>query len=260
MPKAALTFLGTGDAFNAGGRAHSCYLLEDAFGSCVVDFGATALMALKELGKRPAAISSVLLTHLHGDHFAGLPFLLIEGVFREVRGPLTIAGPVGVEERVRTLARTCYRDIFTDTLPFELRFVEWQEGVEATVDGRRILPVPAIHQDLPEHAYSLRVTTHTSSQGRRLAFSGDTGWSDQLPTLLEAADLLVAECSQWDDSYDRHLGRADWTRLMPSLAGKRVAVAHLGEEALAHQADLLALAKAAGVELTIAEDGLRLEL
>ncbi len=260
MPTSAITFLGSGDAFNAGGRAHSCYLLEDAFGSCVVDFGATALMALKRLGKRPAAISSILLTHLHGDHFAGLPFFLIEGIFREVRGPLTIAGPAGVEERVRTLARTCYRDIFTDTLPFELHFVEWHDQVEATVDGRKILPLPAIHQDLPERAYSLRVTTRTATHGKRLAFTGDTGWSDRLPTLLDGADLFVAECSQWDDAYDRHLGRADWARLLPTLAGKRVAVAHLGEEALAHQADLVALAKASKVDLTVAEDGLRLEL
>jgi ribonuclease BN (tRNA processing enzyme) len=198
-----------------------------------------------------------LLTHLHGDHFAGLPFLLIDGIFREVRGPLTIAGPIGVEDRVRTLSRTCYPDIFTDTLPFELHFIEWQDDVEVTVDGRRVLPVPAIHQDLPERAYSLRITR---PGGRRLAFTGDTGWSERLPALLDGADLFVAECSQWDDAYDRHLGRADWARLLPFLAGKRVAVAHLGEEALAHRAELAQLAVAAGVDLTVAEDGLRLEL
>jgi ribonuclease BN (tRNA processing enzyme) len=185
LPKTALTFLGSGDAFNAGGRAHSCYLLEDGDGSsCTVDFGATALMALKRIGKHSAALSSVLLTHLHGDHFAGLPFLLIDGIFREVRGPLTIAGPIGVEDRVRTLSRTCYPDIFTDTLPFELHFIEWQDDVEVTVDGRRVLPVPAIHQDLPERAYSLRITR---PGGRRLAFTGDTGWSERLPALLDGA-------------------------------------------------------------------------
>jgi ribonuclease BN (tRNA processing enzyme) len=256
MPGPALTFLGSGDAFNAGGRAHSCYLLEDAAGACVVDFGATALMALKQLGKSPKAISSVLLTHLHGDHFAGLPFLLIDGTFRESRGPLTIAGPIGVEERVRTLASACYRDIFALPLAFDLRFVEWKDDVEVTVDGRRILPVLALHQDLPERAYSLRVSTPQST----LAFTGDTGWSERLPTLLAGADLFVAECSQWDEAFNRHLGRADWARLLPHLSGRRVAVAHLGEEALAHQGELVALAKASGVDLLVATDHQRLEL
>lgn len=256
MPSTAVTFLGSGDAFNSGGRAHSCYLVEDAAGCCVVDFGATALMALKRVGKKPSAISSVLLTHLHGDHFAGLPFLLIDGIFREPRGPLTIAGPVGVEQRVRDLARACYRDLLSDGTPFDLTFVEWQDDRPVTVDGRAVLPVPAFHQDPPERAYSLRVAT----PGASLVFTGDTGWTDRLSTVHTGADLVVAECSQWNDVYDRHLGRADWARLMPSLSGKRVAVSHLGEDALAHLDELRALAKASAVDLTVAEDGLRLEL
>ncbi|MHB8417073.1 MAG: MBL fold metallo-hydrolase [Myxococcales bacterium] len=254
--RGALTLLGSGDAFNAGGRGHSCYLVEDALGACAVDFGATALGALKRCGKRPAALASVLVTHLHGDHFAGLPFLFIEGLYREPRGPLVIGGPPGVEERVRALASACYHDIFGEPLPFELRFVEWEAGREVEVAGRRVLPLPAHHQDLPERAFSLRL----SSGGATLAFSGDTGWSDRLPELVAGAELVIAECSLWDEGYDRHLGRADWERLLPALRGRRVVAAHLGEEALAHRRDLAALAAAAGVELILGEDGLRVEL
>ena len=254
--RSAVTLLGSGDAFNAGGRGHSCYLVEDASGACAVDFGATALASLRRLRKSPAAVGSVLLTHLHGDHFAGLPFLLIDGLYREPRGPLVIGGPPGVEERVRTLATTCYRDIFGDALPFELRFVEWQADREVEVAGRRVRPIPAHHQDLPERAYSLRL----SSGGAQLAFSGDTGWSERLADVVAGADLLVAECSLWDEGYDRHLGRADWERLLPALAGRRVIASHLGEDALAHRRELVALASAAGVELAVGEDDQRVEL
>jgi ribonuclease BN (tRNA processing enzyme) len=125
LAKTAVTFLGTGDAFNAGGRAHSCYVVEDTAGTCAVDFGPTALMSLKRFGQNPAAISSVLLTHLHGDHFAGLPFLLLDGIFQAPRGPLVIAGPVGVEERVRALASACYRDLLSGEVPLELALIEW---------------------------------------------------------------------------------------------------------------------------------------
>ncbi len=233
MARTAVTFLGSGDAFNAGGRGHSCYLVEDALGACAVDFGPTALMALRRLGKNPAALDSVLVTHLHGDHFAGLPFLILDGIYRTPgRGPLTIAGPPGVEERVRSLAAACYRDILRDAVPFDLRFAEWTDNRPGEIAGRRVLPIPAFHQDLPERAYSIRL----ESGGATLAFTGDTGWSDELVPLAAGADLFVAECSLWQGGYDRHLGSANWQKLLPQLNCRIVASSHLGDDALAHRA------------------------
>lgn len=252
----SVTLLGSGDAFHAGGRGHSCYLVEDAAGACAVDFGPTAMASLRRLGGRPAAIDSVLVTHLHGDHFAGLPFLLLDGIYREPRGPLIVAGPPGISERLRTLASACYRDILSKPLPFPLDFVEWRAGEEREIARRRVRALPAFHQDLPEQAFSLRLSTG----GATLAFSGDTGWHPGLPEVLAGADLVIAECSLWEEAYDRHLGRGDWERLLPALRGRRVVLSHLGDEVLAHVSDLRRLASASGVELILGEDGARLEV
>jgi ribonuclease BN (tRNA processing enzyme) len=43
----------------------------------------------------------ILLSHLHGDHFGGLPFLILDAQFSRRTRPLVIAGPPGVEARVR---------------------------------------------------------------------------------------------------------------------------------------------------------------
>ncbi len=49
----------------------------------------------------PNAIGTILCTHLHGDHFGGLPFFILDAqlVSKRVRS-LTVAGPAGTRERL----------------------------------------------------------------------------------------------------------------------------------------------------------------
>ena len=88
-----VTALGSGDAFCSAGRGHTCWLVDDARGAFAVDFGATALAALKRLGRDPDQIDAVHFTHLHGDHIGGWPFLLVDAVYRsQRRKPLLVTG------------------------------------------------------------------------------------------------------------------------------------------------------------------------
>ena len=80
-----LTILGAGDAFNSGGLNQSAYLMEGAGSSVLIDCGANTPAALETHGKDPNAIDAVLLTHLHGDHLAGLPFLYLRYQVHEPR-------------------------------------------------------------------------------------------------------------------------------------------------------------------------------
>ena len=96
MGQVSLRVLGCGDAFGSGGRFQSCFMVTSAGECCLIDCGATAMVAMRRFGVDPGAIDMVLLSHLHGDHFAGLPFLLLQQHFVGRRGrPLTIFGPHG---------------------------------------------------------------------------------------------------------------------------------------------------------------------
>src|SRR5579885_3102923 len=107
-----VTFLGTGDPFASGGRMQSAVLLDaGATGRFLLDCGATSLLALARAAIDPDTIDAVLISHFHGDHFGGLPFLVLDLVANRDLGrpsrtrPLTIAGPTGTEQRLREAMR-----------------------------------------------------------------------------------------------------------------------------------------------------------
>jgi ribonuclease BN (tRNA processing enzyme) len=102
-----LTIAGSGDAFGSGGRLNTCFWLETAKGMLLVDCGASALPALKACKLDPNKIDAVVLSHLHGDHFGGLPFLLLDAQFLSRREkPLLIAGPPGGRDSIRCWKRS----------------------------------------------------------------------------------------------------------------------------------------------------------
>jgi len=93
--------IGCGDAFGSGGRFNTCFLFEDGGQRILVDCGASSLVALKKFGVDPDSIGMVFLTHLHGDHFGGLIFLLREAtLFKRRTKALVIGGPEGTAERL----------------------------------------------------------------------------------------------------------------------------------------------------------------
>jgi len=131
--------LGSADAFSSAGRGNTAWLVEDGGPLCAVDLGPTALLALRKLGRDPQELRAVHFTHLHGDHIAGWPFLLVDAVYRARRQqPLAVTGPPGTGKRLRALWTACYADAAAKELPFPLEVREMEPGDAVQVGGRRI--------------------------------------------------------------------------------------------------------------------------
>lgn len=253
--------LGSSDAFNSSGRCHASYLVEGAGASPVaIDFGATGLLALRKVGVSARDIAAVIVTHLHGDHFGGLPFLLLDGMYYEPRSSaLELVGAVGLEARVQALFRAFYSDVADRARPFETRYRELPPGEGAYVAGLRVETFPALHMDPPEFPLCLRIT---GPDGKVIAFSGDTEPCDGLFQSAAGADLLIAECTGLRPPCGRHCTWEDWRTMFDavlSAGSKRVVLSHLGADVRARADELMAQCPP-GIELIFADDGMTIDV
>jgi len=241
-----LTIVGCGDAFNSGGRGHSCFRLDAGQTTVLVDFGGSSLASWKALGFCTDDISAVIVSHLHGDHFGGIPFLLLECQFaRQRKKPLTFAGPPGFRVRLEMAMEIFYAGSTGVDWFFPWDVVEIDPGRPISIAGLEVATWEVIHPS-GAPATSVRV----SDGEKTFAYSGDTAWTDELVAIAAGADVFLIECSSPDRPIPNHI---DWPTLqakLPSLRAKRTLVTHIGDEspALRHTME------AAG--LTVAHDGL----
>jgi ribonuclease BN (tRNA processing enzyme) len=223
-----LTVLGSGDAFGSGGRAHSAYLVEAPGSTFLLECGPTVLQSLKTIGCDPSVIDYVVLSHLHGDHFGGVAFLLMEFRFETPRTrPLTVYGPVGTERRVRALFTALYEKTAREPSPFPLRFVEAAPGVAWTVDGTVVRPFIVPHvAELVCLSYRLEVA------GRTILYSGDSAWTEEFVAQARGVDLFLCECSTWETQLDIHISYPEIAARAKDLGCRRLLLTHLGREPL----------------------------
>ncbi|MEM1026199.1 MAG: MBL fold metallo-hydrolase [Myxococcota bacterium] len=252
MPR--VTIVGSADAFNSAGRAHSCYLLEaKGAGQVMVDFGATALSRLKQLPREPNALDGILITHLHGDHVGGIPFLLIDAMFRARRTrPLHVLGPLGTREALDAMFRVTYGPVADYDRSFDFEIEEMAPDQGRDWLGWSIESFPADHMDPPEAPLCLRL----QANGRSVAFSGDTSMCDGLWRAIEGVDLAIVECTGLQHPIGRHCAWTDWEAAFPRLSARRLLMTHLGDEVRAAAAE--GRISAPGVDF--AEDGMVIEL
>lgn len=187
------------------------------------------MTALKAGGVDLETIDAIVITHLHGDHFGGLPFLLLDAQYicRRTR-PLHFIGPPGLEARLTAAMEALYPGATGKGRDYELTFRELVPGQPARLDaGLEILALEVVH---PSGAPSLGL--RLSCDGRTVAFTGDTEWTDAILQLAEGADLLVAECYTYDRPVPYHLSHEIWRAKKDAVAAKRMVLTHLGPEML----------------------------
>jgi ribonuclease BN (tRNA processing enzyme) len=248
MRDVTLTCVGCGDAFGAGGRFHTCLHVSAPGWQALVDCGASAVTALRQQQIDAGALDAVVLSHLHGDHFGGLPFLLLEACFVTPRdAALIVAGPPGVERAVMDTLELLYAGSAAkvrERVP--LAFVELPEREAIAIGAARVTAFAVVHsQNLT--CFALRVEV----AGKVFAFSGDTEWTPALVDAARDSDLFLCECHQYDTPVPSHLTYRDLIAHRDELRTRRLVLTHLGPEMLARAGTL-------GIEC--AHDGLRVTL
>jgi len=246
MASVRVRFLGSGDAFSSGGRLQTCFHLDGGGEPLLIDCGASALAALKREGLDPGAIGFVALSHLHGDHFGGLPWLILDGRFSGRSRPLEIAGPPTTRDRLKQVFQGLYPGAAEAELPFELRFVELAAEVRSEVGPAVVTPFEVSHES-GAPSYCLRV----EYGGKVISYSGDTAWTDSLLEAARGADLFICEASFFDRDDPAHISYRQVMAHRQEFEAKRIMLTHLGAETLAHLSEL---------ELQCSTDGMSVEI
>jgi ribonuclease BN (tRNA processing enzyme) len=227
-----VTFIGSGNAFADGGRSHACIHVGAPGVSLLLDCGGSALPAIKrEID--PEAIDAIAITHLHGDHFGGIPYLVIEQHFAGRTAPLVIAGPRALAERLRAAESALYPDFFRKTkLGFAIR--ETVLGSNETELGGALVTALPVKHVVESDPHGLRVRVGD----KVVAYSGDAIWSDELARVAKGADLFICDASFFDTDDDSHISYRTLMDHRSKLDCKKIVLTHLGAETLARIGEL----------------------
>lgn len=229
-----LLVLGCGDAFGSGGRLHTCFHVEASTTRFLIDCGASALIAMRRFGVDPNTVETVFLTHLHGDHFGGLPFLILDAQLVSRRtAPLSIAGPPGLRERLTALMEAMFPGSSKVERKFALHLQEIEPESSTEINGVAVRAFPVKHPS-GNPSFALRLNV----EDKVICYTGDTEWVDSLIPAAHGADLLIAEAYTVERPVRFHLDWASLRERLPELAAKSVLLTHMSPDMLGHSPEI----------------------
>jgi len=242
-----LRFVGCGDALGSGGRFNTCFHVTGNSVNFLIDCGASSLPALKRLGIARDEIDLILITHFHGDHFAGLPFLLLDAQFARRARPLVIAGPQGIEAKLANLMEALFEHSSKTKQRFDLSVVALEPEQSRTFGEVKVTPYPVVHGESGGPFLAYRI----EAEGRVITYSADTEWTDTLIPAARGADLFIAEAYYYDKIVKNHLSLKTLEAHLAEISAKRLVLTHMSEDMLGRLGELPYLA---------AHDGMAVEL
>ena len=223
-----LRFVGCGDAFGCGGRDNTCFHVTGERVNFLIVCGASSLPGLKRQGVARADIDLILITHFHGDHFGGLPFLLLDAQFTRRTRPLVIAGPEGIERRLAQVMEALFENSSKTKQRFDLAIVALAPETTVRFGEVSIAPYPVVHGESGGPFLGYRIET----EGRVIAYTADTEWTEALIPLGRAADLFIAEAYTYDRPVKNHLSLKALETRLGEIKPKRLILTHMSDDML----------------------------
>lgn len=119
--------LGVGGTMPLPGRWLTSLMLRCNGHSLLIDAGEGTQIAAREAGCSFKNLDTICITHLHADHTAGLPGLLLTMGNMDRTEPVTVIGPVGLRSVLSAVK------VIAPELAFPVWVMELQEGSEQTI-------------------------------------------------------------------------------------------------------------------------------
>jgi ribonuclease BN (tRNA processing enzyme) len=228
MDHIEIQFLGSGDAFGSGGRLQSCVLVKYSRDQFLIDCGASCLIGMNRYGIDPNDIHMIFISHLHGDHCGGIPFLILASqlIYKRTE-PLVIIGPPGMKEWIFQAMEILFPGSSRAQRKFLLEIIEFKDRCPHIV--RDIVASPYLNLHHGDSSFSLRI----ECDNKVIAYSSDTEWTDTLCEVARNADLFIAEAYYYEKKIKGHMDYITLINNYAKIKAKRLMLIHMSSDMLA---------------------------
>jgi len=167
----------------------------------------------------PEQLDALWISHFHGDHFFGIPLLLLR--FWEMRRskPLLLVGPDGLQEKVEMALDLAY-PAFGRKLCYPLQYLPVAEAASFEAAGFFWQTAPMDHS---QPCLAVRVT----SEGNSLLYSGDGRPTEAVVDLARGCDLVVHEAYSVSGQTPGHGSVAGCLALARQAGCMKLALVHV---------------------------------
>lgn len=226
-------FLGTGDSFAHGGRLQSAILVENNNHRILIDCGATFLNSAHTYDIDPNSIEAIFISHLHGDHFCGLPFFILDAQLHSKRQePLLLAGPSGFKKRLTAAMELMFPKSSETKQKFHMQIEEFSDTPFVWNDFT--LETAEMVHPSGDPSLGFRIL----SDGKVLSYTGDTQWNDNIPLISKSSDCLISEAYFYSKNIKFHLNFETIHKNRALIDAEKIILTHMGPEMLANTGNL----------------------
>ncbi len=220
-----ITFIGSGDACATGGKNQTCFLIEDTSKTFLVDCGPASLAALRKNGFNTEKIDFVINTHMHGDHFGGIPYLLMDmDINCQRKRAFKIFGPENIGIRVPELMNVLYPGYLIKN--YQVSFHNLKADSLEQVEGYNVQTFLMEHK-----AYSDCLGYRISNNNFSFAYTGDTAWTEKIFDLAKDTDVFICECSLYEKNLNlKHIAYKELIANIDKIKTQRLILTHLSQD------------------------------
>ncbi|MGM0423787.1 MAG: MBL fold metallo-hydrolase [Thermodesulfobacteriota bacterium] len=248
-----IVFLGVGEACDQG-LINTSLLVQAKDATLLLDCGFNVAPRALALCKAANVLDAVWISHFHGDHFFGLPQLLL-GLWQQGRNkPLHLVCRAGGREKVLQAAGLAYPNLL-QKLGFELLFHEVQQGQSMELLGLHWAFAETEHPE-PNLALGLH------SRGKSIYFSGDGKSGLSGLDMARDCNLLVHEAYLLHAAVPGHSSVQECLELAGQCRCDRLALVHIQMQERQERKEriLAALQSAPGLQAFMPEPGQELAI
>ncbi len=219
-----IIFSGVGEAFDE--TLSNTSLIVITMGSqkkqVLLDCGFTAAHAFWRHSPNPMELDAVWVSHFHGDHFLGLPLLLLRLWEEKRTRPINIIGQPGIEKKISTAMELAYPG-FASKLKFEIIYSEIREGQKLHRLGLDWAVAPGHHS---RRCLGVRLDSENGS----LYYSGDGRPSEETESLARDCQLVIHEAYGLEQMLDAHGSVDDCIEFARKTGARHLALVHMNRQ------------------------------